>query len=97
MQALACSLGACMGIDVVLILRKMRADLKGVRIAIEGERREKPPRYFERFRMAFEITGAVPAEKAERAVKLSREKYCSVLHTLKPEVEIETSLEILAP
>ena len=49
MQALVTSLGACMGIDIVLILSKMRVDLEGLRVALEGERREEPPRHFERF------------------------------------------------
>jgi putative redox protein len=95
MQALVTSLGACMGIDVIIILTKMRADLKRLRVALEGERRQEPPRYFERLRVKFEIAGGVPAAKAERAVKLSREKYCSVLHTLRPDLMIETSFEIL--
>lgn len=95
MQALAASLGACMGIDVVLILSRMRVDLEEFRVTLEGERREEPPRHFERIRMVFEITGDVSVKKAERAVKLSREKYCSVMHTLRPDIEIETSVEIL--
>ena len=94
MQALATSLSACIGIDIVLILSRMPVVLKGLRVALEGEQREEPPRHFERIRMAF-FTGDVPVKKAERSVKLSREKYCSVMHTLRPEVEIETSVEIL--
>ena len=93
-EALLASLGACMGIDVVMILEKMRAKLEGLRIAVEGDRAEEPPRYFERVRLRFEIRGDVPRDKAERAVKLSFDKYCSVFHTLRKDLEVETKIEM---
>lgn len=93
-ETLLASLGACMGIDVVMILEKMRTKLEELRIAVEGDRAEEPPRYFERIRLRFEIRGDVPRDKAERAVKLSFDKYCSVFHTLRKDLEVETEIEI---
>jgi len=91
-EALLSSLGACMGIDVVMILEKMRTDLQELRISIEGDRPEDPPRYFRRLHIRFEVRGDVPRDKVERAVKLSFDKYCSVFHTLRKDLEVETSI-----
>ena len=92
-EALLSSLGACMGIDVVIILEKMRVGLEGLSITVEGERVAEPPRYFHRMRLQFRIRGDVPRDKAERAVKLSLEKYCSVFHTLRNDIDIDTVIE----
>lgn len=94
-QALLASVGACMGIDVVLILKKMRLELEGVRVAVEGERMEEPPRYFRAIQIRFRIEGDVPRERAERAVALSLERYCSVFHTLRKDLEVTTAIELI--
>jgi len=97
-EALLSSLGACMGIDVVIILEKMRVGIKGLEglsITVEGERVAEPPRYFHRMRLQFRIRGDVPRDKAERAVKLSFEKYCSVFHTLRNDIDIDTVIELV--
>ena len=93
-EALLSSLAACMGIDVVVILEKMRVGFQGLSITIEGERMAEPPRYFNRMRLQFRIRGGVPRDKAERAVKLSFEKYCSVFHTLRNDIDIDTVIEL---
>ena len=95
MDSLLSSLCACMGIDVVMILEKMRTGFTGLRISIEGERAEEPPRYFQRVRMHFEIQGDVPRDKAQRAVDLSFEKYCSVFHSLRKDLDVKTTIAIL--
>ena len=92
--ALLSSLAACMGVDVVVILEKMRVGFRGLSITVEGTRMAEPPRYFNRMRLQFRIRGDVPLEKAERAVKLSFEKYCSVFHTLRSDIDIDTVIEL---
>ena len=97
-EALLSSLGACMGIDVVVILEKMRVGIKGLEglsITVEGERVAEPPRYFHRMRLRFRIRGDVPRDKAERAVKLSFDKYCSVFRTLRNDIDIDTVIELV--
>ena len=42
-ELLLMSLGGCSGVDVELILRKMRVDVRDFRIQISGEQREKQP------------------------------------------------------
>jgi putative redox protein len=41
------------------------------------------------------VTGDVPADRVERAIELSRDRYCSVLHSLRSDIDLQTSFEIL--
>jgi putative redox protein len=93
-QALAFALAGCMAADVVQILVKGRLPLAGLTTRLHGERRGEVPRYFTRITLHFVVTGAVPPEKVERAVALSREKYCTVWHSLRPDIALSTSFEI---
>lgn len=96
MQALGEALAGCMAIDVVLILTRGRHGLKALRVSFAGERAPSPPKRFTRVLMTFHVTGDVPAAAVERAIALSRETYCSVFHTLRPDLEVTTSFEIHA-
>ena len=46
--------------------------------------------------LRFTVSGAVPADKVERAIALSHEKYCSVWHSLQPDIAFTTSFEVVA-
>ncbi len=96
MQALGEALAGCMATDVVLILTKGRHGLRALRVSFAGERAPSPPKRFTRVLMTFHVTGDVPAAAVERAIALSRETYCSVFHTLRPDLEVTTSFEIQA-
>lgn len=93
MESLLTALCGCMAIDVVDILNKMRADLRGLRVEAAGRRNEEPPRYFKKIKLRFHVEGDAPRQKVERAVRLSFEKYCSVFHTLRPDLEIDWSID----
>lgn len=95
-QALALSLAGCMGADVAMILQKGRVPLRSLRAHLIGERAPEPPRRFLRIDLRFVVTGDVPAEKVERAIALSHERYCSVWHSLRQDIEFTTSFEVLA-
>ena len=94
MQTLLASLAGCMCIDIVDILGKMRVPPEHLSVRIQGERMEDPPRRFRRVTMSYRIRGAVPRDKAERALALSLEKYCSVYHSLRPDLEVDQELVI---
>ncbi|HXH08041.1 MAG TPA: OsmC family protein [Vicinamibacterales bacterium] len=94
MQALAAALAACMAMDVVEILRKGRHDLQALSVHVTGRRAGEPPRRYEAVALHFRIGGPVPPAAAERAVALSREKYCSVLHSLRPDLALTATFEI---
>ncbi len=96
MQALAFALAGCMSMDVVHVLRKGRHDLRGLRADLKGERLPTEPRRFSRIELHYTITGDIPAEPIERAIQLSRDKYCSVWHSMRQDIELETSFSISA-
>lgn len=95
-QALAAALGGCMAIDVVAILEKGRFDLQGLSLHVEGERAGDQPRRLVRVALDFEVRGDVPEDRVDRAVALSRDKYCSVWHSLQPDIAFETRFRIAA-
>ena len=96
-QALAASLAGCMAIDVLHVLTKGRLDLRGLEARLVAERAPTEPRYLRAVDLHFVITGDVPADRVERAIALSREKYCSVWHSLRPDIALTTSFRIQPP
>ncbi len=94
MENLLGSLATCMGIDVVTILQKMRTDLRGLKISITGERNPQPPKFYRKIDFAFTVTGDIPQDKVERALSLSFDKYCSVLHTLRKDLVVDHKVVI---
>ncbi|MGI9625550.1 MAG: OsmC family protein [Longimicrobiales bacterium] len=86
---------ACMAIDVRMILEKGRVPLESLDMTAEGSRADEPPRRFTALRLTYRVTGVPPSdrEKVERATQLSREKYCSVLHTMREDLPVEIVIE----
>ncbi len=93
-QAVAMALAGCMAIDVADIVTKGRHQFTALEATITGQRREDPPRRFVSFTLHFTISGRVPDHVMERAILLSREKYCSVWHSLREDIPFETSFEV---
>jgi len=84
MQLLLMGLGGCSGIDVLSILKKQRQHVTDFRMRLEGEREPgKEPSLWQNIDLVFELKGQIDKDKAEKAVALSMEKYCSVSETLK--------------
>ena len=95
METLMLALAGCMAIDVVDILGKMRTSLSAVRARINGTRADNPPRRFTRLELHFDIAGAsVDEAQAARAIALSREKYCSVWHSLRQDIELKVTYHL---
>jgi putative redox protein len=95
MVTLLLAAAGCTGSDVVLILKKMRVPFDGLQIDVSGVRREEEPRRFVSIHFEYRITGpGIDAEKARRAIDLSVEKYCSVIHSLAPDLAITYALAL---
>lgn len=94
-EALAAALGGCMAVDVVHILKKGRLDLRGLAARVRATRADAEPRRFVAVELRFVVTGDVPTERVERAIALSREKYCSVWHSLRADIAFTTAYEVL--
>jgi putative redox protein len=89
------SLAGCMAVDVVMILEKSRVPVTALEVVVDGDRAADPPRKFEALRLTYRVSGpdADHDGKLERAVDLSRDKYCSVLHTLRPDLTLDIRIE----
>ncbi|MDD5171348.1 MAG: OsmC family protein [Syntrophales bacterium] len=86
-ESLLLSLAGCMSIDIVTILTKMRIQLASFRMEIEGKRNPTPPQYYQAVEMVLHIAGKnLTPGKVERAIALSRDKYCSVFNSLRPDL-----------
>jgi putative redox protein len=99
-DALLLSLAACMGIDIVMFLQKMRIPLAGFKMDVVGERNPTPPQYFKVIELLLHIAGHnLSSQKIDRAISLSHSKYCSVYNSLRKDMEIKVRyvLEEKAP
>jgi putative redox protein len=96
MDLLMEAFGACMAIDIVHILGRMRSELKSLQVRIEGTRADSHPKRFTAINLHFEISGArINPASVARAIKLSRETYCSVYGTLRPDIEVKITHELV--
>lgn len=89
------SAASCTMYDVVGILTKQRVPFQAVEVVCDGEQNSDPPHKFVKIHLKYIIRGKVSADKVERAINLSQDKYCSVLATLRPSVEITSDYEII--
>ena len=95
MLTLLLAAGACSGSDVVLILEKMRVPARSLRIELAGVRREQDPRRYTAMHFHYYIAGdGVDEARARRAIELSIVKYCSVIHSLAPDIRVTHELTL---
>ena len=85
-QALGYAIMACMAMDVVHVIQKARQELRALSVQFVGKRAHDHPRRFISVTLHFDVTGRVDGKTVDRAIELSRTKYCSVWNTLNPDV-----------
>lgn len=92
--ALLLALGGCMGADIIDISLKSRASISGLDISVEGDRASDYPRRYTAISMKFTAHGVSDEDepKLQRALDMSRDKYCSVMHSLREDIPVEFSL-----
>ncbi len=79
METLLIALAGCTGMDVIPILRKMRAPIERFAIEVAADRSEEHPRVLTAIRLRYTAAGpGLRADQVEKAVALSQEKYCSI-------------------
>lgn len=85
------ALASCMAVDVKMILEKSRVPLESLEVEAVGVRAAEPPRRFLSVALTYELKGLEEGHepRLRRAIELSRDKYCSVLHSLDPDIELE--------
>jgi putative redox protein len=73
------SLAGCTGVDVVSLLRKMKANFSDLTINVEAHLTESPPVIYDDVTITYNIKVSKADEsKVEKAVTLSQDKYCGV-------------------
>ncbi len=93
-KLLLCSLCACSGIDIVLILKKMKVAYTLLEILAEAEQTTEDPKVFTHINVTY-ITDVAAEDEAKfrRAVELSQEKYCGVSIMLKKHCPVNSSIQ----
>ena len=95
METLISALGGCSSIDIVLLLKKFKQDLKDLQVDIEADRDPiQIPSLFVRIHAHYRLYGELDPKKVEKAISLSIDKYCSVSQILKKTVPITYSYSI---
>ncbi|HLO91804.1 MAG: OsmC family protein [Chloroflexota bacterium] len=95
------SLGGCTGVDIILILKKMKVNLKDLKISVEGKLTDNHPKIYETITLKYIFKGyGLDLSKLEKAIQLSQEKYCGVTAMLEKSVKIDYKIvieELLEP
>jgi putative redox protein len=95
MELLAAGAAGCSSIDIIDILGKQRQELKDLQVEVTAEREaDKVPSLFTKIHLHYILYGKLEITKVEKAIKLSLDKYCSVVKTLEKTATISYTFEI---
>lgn len=94
MELVLLGLCGCTGYDVASILQKKREPFTSLEVRAEAERAEQPPSVYTAIKLIYKVGGKVSRKSVEDAVRLSKEKYCSVSAMLEKTATITSEIEI---
>ncbi len=86
------AVAGCTGIDIISILHKMRLEPSAFQMDVKGERAEEHPKRFTTINIHYALDGELPEDKVVRAIQMSKDKYCSVSHSLNAEITVSYSI-----
>ena len=90
------ALGGCTAMDVVAMLKKMRVNIDGLNVIVEGDLTEDYPKHFFKMHVIYEFRGKdLPIDKLQKVIDLSSEKYCGVSATLRESLPVTWEVRIL--
>ena len=95
MELVLIGLCGCTASDVVSILRKKREPFTSLEVLAQAERAPEPPSVYTSIKLVYRVGGKVNRKAVEDAVRLSKDKYCSVSQMLKSTAKIEYDIELL--
>jgi len=85
------SLAGCSGLDVVSLLKKMRAEVNDFKMVVHGELTEEHPRYYHKVVIEYHFYGSdLQEDKINKAVKLSVDQYCGVMEMFRQFAKVST-------
>lgn len=94
MEMLLVSLAGCSSIDVISILKKQRQVIDSFKMEVSGVRVEGIPSPYKSITIHFLVSGKIKEEKMEKAIALTKGKYCSVYFSLHPDIEVNYTFSI---
>jgi len=87
------SLAGCSGLDVVSLLKKMRAEVDDFKMITHGELTEEHPKYYHKVKVEYHFYGSdLKEDKIHKAVNLSIEKYCGVMEMFRQFADVTTEV-----
>jgi len=90
------ALAGCTGMDVVSLLKKMRAEVADFKIEVKGHLTDEHPKYYDKVTVIYKFYGTdFKKEKIEKSVKLSIERYCGVMEMFRHFAEVTTRIEYI--
>ncbi|MEN2767566.1 OsmC family protein [Ornithinibacillus xuwenensis] len=91
-ELLMSAVAGCTGIDIISILTKMRLSPTAFEMNVTGDRADDHPKKFTKINIHYALEGELPEDKVVRAIELSKDKYCSVSHSLSAEISVSYSI-----
>ena len=95
MELVLIALCGCTASDVVGVLRKKREPFTSLEVSAEGQRAEEYPQVYTDIKLTYRVGGKVSPKAVEDAVRLSKEKYCSVSAMLAKTAKITIHIEYI--
>ena len=89
------ALGACTGINAVLLLKKFKQPLLSLEVEVVGEQDEEWPKAFHKIDITFRCTwdGKHDRELVDQAIDMACNRYCPIHATLAKGTKIEHHLK----
>lgn len=90
------SLAGCTGMDIVSLLKKMRAEVNNIEIDVSGELTDEHPKYYHQVHVEYRFyANSFKKDKIEKAVNLSVEKYCGVMEMFRKFAKVTTEIKYI--
>jgi putative redox protein len=90
------ALAGCTGVDVIMILKKMKVEPEAFNVIVEADVTDEHPKHYRKMKVIYQFKGKdLPMAKLEKAVKLSEEKYCGVTAVYKKAMDVETEIRVV--
>ena len=90
------ALAGCTGIDVIMILKKMKVEPEAFNVIVEADVTEEHPMHYTKMKVIYQFKGKdLPKDKLEKAVHLSESKYCGVTAVYRKAMEMEIEIRIV--
>ncbi len=95
-QLMLTALAGCTGVDVIMILKKMKVEPEAFNVIVEADVTDEHPKHYTKMKIVYQFKGKdLPMDKLEKAVKLSEEKYCGVTAVYKKAMEMESEIRVV--